>query len=304
MQFALTAERLAACTVAVTLLSHPIDSASFDVSDTPSLMLANVHQPGTIDITDYWVSEKYDGMRAYWNGTRLLTRSGQRIAAPAWFVERWPRQPMDGELWIGRGRFEELMRTVRDGIPDEAAWQDVRYMVFDLPAHPGTFSERLAVMEQLFASPPQATIVPVRQWRVESHEGLEQSLDAIVAAGGEGLILRKSDSLYVAGRSDDLLKVKRYLDAEAQVVAHLPGTGKYANMLGALEVRTPDGVIFRIGTGFSDAQRAHPPAVGTWVTYRYHGLTAKGVPRFASFLREHAIEPCIEPSHEARQHTK
>jgi DNA ligase-1 len=40
-----------------------------------------------------------------------------------------------------------------------------------------------------------------------------------------------------------------------------------------------------LGTGFTDAQRAAPPAIGTWVTYRYRGTTDKGVPRFASFLR-------------------
>jgi DNA ligase-1 len=82
------------------------------------------------------------------------------------------------------------------------------------------------------------------------------------------------------------LKLKLFQDAEAQVVAHIAGQGKHTGRLGALEVRRPDGLIFRIGTGFSDAQRETPAPIGSWVTYRFHGETVNGVPRFASFLRQ------------------
>jgi DNA ligase-1 len=69
------------------------------------------------------------------------------------------------------------------------------------------------------------------------------------------------------------------------VVAHLPGKGKYARLLGALQVQTPEGKRFVLGTGFSDAVRRNPPPVGATVTYTYRGLTKTGLPRFASFLR-------------------
>lgn len=248
-------------------------------------MLATVHEPGEIDVAAYWASEKYDGIRAYWNGEALLTRTGQRIHTPSWFVSHWPQQALDGELWIGRGRFEDVLATVRDTAPNEVAWREVRYMVFDLPHHGGTFSERKLALEELLGRTGSNTLAAVRHWRIASQQSLEQELQALVEAGGEGIVLHKADSRYSAGRSDDLLKVKPYRDAEACVVAHIPGTGKYTNMMGALEVRTPDGTVFRIGTGFSDEQRKHPPEVGTCITYRYDGLTANGVPRFARFLR-------------------
>ena len=98
-------------------------------------------------------------------------------------------------------------------------------------------------------------------------------------------MLHRRSARYRAGRSDDLMKYKPHEDAEAQVIAHLPGKGKYAGMLGALQVRMPDGRRFRLGTGFTDAQRAAPPPVGVWVTYRYNGYTASGLPRFARFMR-------------------
>lgn len=276
---------LVGCAVSAALLSLPISLSADAPQQAPALMLANVHEPGTVSVAQYWASEKYDGIRAYWNGEALITRTGQRIHAPAWFVGGWPQHPLDGELWIGRGRFEDALATVRDAIPDEIAWREVRYMVFDLPRHAGTFSERKHALETLLARTASNTIEPVRHWRIRDEQSLEAELRAIVDAGGEGLILHRADSLHRAGRSDDLLKVKPYLDAEACVIAHIPGAGKYTGMLGALEVQMPNGAIFRIGTGFSDEQRRHPPNIGTCVTYRYHGLTANGVPRFARFLR-------------------
>ena len=265
-------------------------------------MLANVHEPGSIHVADYWVSEKYDGIRAYWNGETLLTRTGQRISAPAWFSTNWPRHALDGELWMGRGRFEDVLATVRDSVPNDAAWREVRYMVFDMPSHPGPFNERLRTLEALLDRTESTGLTLVRQWQIQDEESLEQELAAVVRTGGEGLILHRTDSLYHAGRSDDLLKVKSYRDAEACVTAHIPGNGKYSNMLGALEVRTPEGIVFRIGSGFSDEQRKHPPAIGTCITYRYHGLTANGVPRFARFLRTRTFDGPVQTTNDTPGH--
>ena len=126
----------------------------------------------------------------------------------------------------------------------------------------------------------------VGQNKVASAAELQQILAQVVQAGGEGLMLHRADALYESGRSDTLLKLKPWLDAEAVVIAHLPGKGKYQGQLGALLVRAPDGREFRLGTGFSDAQRREPPPLGSTVTYRYRELTGKGLPRFASFLRQ------------------
>ncbi|PZO20788.1 MAG: DNA ligase [Burkholderiales bacterium] len=250
----------------------------------PALMLANVYRPG-VPLADYWLSEKYDGLRGFWDGQRLITRGGEVIVAPAWFTAGWPTQPMDGELWMGRGLFEEALSTVRQQTPDDDKWRRIRFMVFDLPAHPGPFTERIQTCQQLVRQIDQPWVQAVRQERVASHADLMARLDRMVKAGGEGLMLHRGDSLYRAVRSDDLLKVKTHEDAEARVLQHLPGQGRHAGRMGALLVEAADGVRVRLGTGFTDAQREHPPAVGALVTYRFRGLNESGVPRFASFVR-------------------
>ncbi len=254
-------------------------------SAPPALMLARDLGSTRIDVPAYYVSEKYDGVRARWDGRALWTRRGYRIVAPAEFTAGWPETPMDGELWIARGQFDRVSGIVRKTQADAAAWAGVRFMVFDLPAHPGTFGERVEAMHALVARAGHAQLRMVEQTRVATRASLDARLAAVVAAGGEGLMLHHTDARYGVGRSTALFKLKPHDDAEARVIAHAPGNGKYTGMLGALIVEHHDGRQFRIGSGFSDAQRADPPPPGTWVTYRYNGLTSTGLPRFARFLR-------------------
>ena len=266
----------------IALIGVPVAQAN--PPSPPALMLADVYRPG-VDLSAYWLSEKYDGVRALWDGRQLLTRGGQVIAAPAWFTDGWPAVPMDGELWGGRGRFEDTVSAVRQQVPDDTAWRAIRFMVFDLPAHPGLFSERIEAYRTQVAAIHQPWVQAVEQVRVNSHESLMRRLDETVRQGGEGLMLHRADAPYRAVRSDDLLKVKTHEDAEARVLAQEPGRGRLQGRMGALLVETPQGLRFRLGTGFTDAQREHPPAVGSWVTYRFRGLHPSGLPRFASFVR-------------------
>lgn len=252
----------------------------------PGLALAMAKEaPPDIDPTGYLVSEKCDGARAVWDGTRLCFRSGLPVRAPAAFIARLPPQPLDGELWLGRGRFEALVGTVRSERPVESDWREVRYMLFDMPAEPGDFAARAQALEQLVQRTGWAQLEALPQAPVADRAALQRRLDAVVAEGGEGLVLHRADAPYAAGRSDRLLKLKPVYDAEATVLAHVPGQGRLSGRLGALRVRSPDGRVFLIGTGFSDEQRASPPPPGTVVTYTYRGFTDAGVPRFASFLR-------------------
>ena len=250
----------------------------------PALMLANLYRPG-IPLADYWVSEKYDGVRGYWDGSRLFTRGGAAVAAPPWFSAGWPALPMDGELWAGHGAFGTALSTVRQQRPVDTAWRGMRFMVFDLPAQSGTFDARLPVLRQLLAQQDPARLVAVAQSRANSHGALQGRLEQIVEAGGEGLMLHRGGAMYKGERNGDLLKFKPYLDADAKVVAWIPGKGKYDGQLGALMVETPHGLRFKLGTGFSDAQRRAPPAPGTWVVYRFRDSNPSGIPRFATFLR-------------------
>jgi len=248
------------------------------------VMLANVYRPGIV-VGDYWASEKFDGVRAYWDGHQLLTRGGEVIRAPGWFVAGWPAMPMDGELWAGRGRFSHAVSTVRQHLPDDAAWRQIRFMVFDLPDHAGTFDERLPALRAAVQKMRLPWVEAVGQVRLPDHDALQAMMNRIVAQGGEGVILHRGASLYRAERNDDLLKFKPYEDSEARVVGYVPGKGKYTGMAGALLVETPAGLRFKLGSGLTDEQRRRPPAVGSLVTYRYRGVNDSGIPRFAVFVR-------------------
>ena len=259
-------------------------------ADAPALLLAQVYRPG-LPLQDYWVSEKYDGVRGFWDGRTLRTRGGETVQAPAWFTAGWPKVPMDGELWAGRGRFSHAQSTTRQQQPGDVAWRQIRFMVFDLPGDKGTFDQRLPALSALVESLGQPWVQAVPQRRVANDAALQALLHRTVRAGGEGLMLHRGASLYRAGRSDDLIKVKTHEDTEARVVAHLPGKGRHAGRLGALLVETPSGQRFRLGAGFSDADRESPPPVGSWVTYRFRGTHDGGLPRFASFVREREDMP-------------
>lgn len=266
------------------LLLHGLLLATLAHGQPPRLMLATGYH-GHLVLADYLVSEKLDGVRGRWDGQALWTRGGARINAPAWFTRRWPRQPLDGELWLGRGRFDAASALVRAGNAQDPAWRDLHFMLFDLPADGGPFQARVARMQALVKASGNAQLRVVEQRRVDNVAALDALFARVVAGGGEGLMLHRRDAHYLVGRSDALLKYKPYDDAEARVVAHLGGKGRYAGLLGALLVQLPDGRRLRIGSGFTDAQRAAPPPLGTWVTYRYNGLTSKDLPRFARFLR-------------------
>ena len=259
-------------------------------ADAPALLLAQVYRPG-LPLQDYWVSEKYDGVRGFWDGRTLRTRGGETVQAPAWFTAGWPKVPMDGELWAGRGRFSHAQSTTRQQQPGDVAWRQIRFMVFDLPGDKGTFDQRLPALNALVESLGQPWVQAVPQRRVANDAALQALLHRTVRAGGEGLMLHRGASLYRAGRSDDLIKVKTHEDTEARVVAHLPGKGRHAGRLGALLVEMPSGQRFRLGAGFSDADRESPPPVGSWVTYRFRGTHNGGLPRFASFVRARADMP-------------
>lgn len=253
-------------------------------AEAPAILLANVYRE-QIDVSRYLASEKLDGVRAIWDGQALRFRSGKTINAPDWFLAGLPKQPLDGELWIARGRFERVSGIVRRDIPDDAAWREVRYMIFELPGAPGAFSERAEQIRRIVRQANVPWLFEIKQFFPVDRKTLKKRLDEVVRAGGEGLMLHLAEAPYETGRSDVLLKVKPWQDAEAVVIGHQPGKGRFAGMLGALKVHTPEGKEFLLGTGFSAAQRREPPALGAMVTYRYRDLTGGGLPRFASFLR-------------------
>ena len=271
--------------VLATVLAFGVVVASVGHGRTvPALTQARVYQ-GEADLSRYWVSEKFDGVRAYWDGEDLISRHGNRFDVPATFTRGFPEQPLDGELWMGRGTFSRMVGLINRHDTGPEHWRDVYYMVFDLPRAAGPFNDRLRTLRRLLKDHDNPHLRLVRQIKVADRAALNRRLEKVIEAGGEGLMLHRGDAPYRSYRSTDLLKVKPYQDAEARVVAHLPGEGRLEGKMGALLLETASGRHFRLGTGFSDAQRANPPPIGSLVTYKFYGRTRHGLPRFPSFLR-------------------
>jgi DNA ligase-1 len=250
--------------------------------DLPPLLLAEKWDSSQ-DLTGWWMSEKLDGVRAYWDGQTFLSRLGNRFHAPDWFIEGLPETPLDGELWIGRKAFQKTVSVVRRQDKSDH-WKAVSFVVFDAPATPGPFEDRIGFVRDQIARQNLDHVKALEQVACEGLDHLKAELARVEALGGEGLMLRQPGSTYEVGRSLTLLKVKSFLDDEATVLDHLAGGGRHKGRLGALLVELANGTRFAVGTGFSDAERENPPAIGSVITFRYQELSDGGVPRFPSYL--------------------
>ncbi|GAB4217327.1 MAG: DNA ligase [Rhodoferax sp.] len=251
----------------------------------PTLAQPSLWRAGA-DPQGYWVSEKLDGVRAYWDGQTLRTRSGHRVAVPEpWRDALPPTLALDGELWLDRGRFEAVAAVVCRGVADPQAWRGVRYRVFDAPHAGGPFEQRWEAANAALRAAGHPALDAVPQQAVADAPALQRALDAVLAQGGEGLVLHRRDAVWAPGRSHAVFKFKPTEDAEARVVGYLPGKGRHAGRVGALWVEQADGRRFALGSGLTDALREQPPAVGDWVSFRFRGRTSTGLPRFATFWR-------------------
>ncbi len=250
---------------------------------TPEPMLPEVYSE-QVDVGGWLMSEKLDGVRGYWDGRQLWSKHGKAFRPPAAFVRNLPDFPLEGELWGGRGSYERTVATVLKQQPGEG-WLKLKFAVFDVPEAAGGFVRRIEKARKWFAAHPSVYAFVIPQRPVGDRAQLQEELRRVEKLGGEGLIVRRPDAPYVAGRTPDILKVKAYQDAEAVVLEQLPGQGKNRGSMGALLVELPDGTRFKIGTGFSAGERRHPPAVGAVITFKYYGTYPSGIPKFPSFLR-------------------
>lgn len=235
------------------------------------------------DLTGWWMSEKLDGVRAYWDGKQFISRLGNLFHAPDWFTDGLPAVPLDGELWIARKAFQRTVSIVRRQDKTDL-WKEVKFLVFDAPGLKEPFERRLEFLADTLGHKPLPHVGHHAHDRCRGTDHLRAELARVEALGGEGLMLRQPGSAYEVGRSMTLLKVKSFKDAEATVVGHQPGAGKHKGRLGALLVRLADGKEFAVGTGFTDKERQAPPSVGSVITFRYQELSDAGIPRFPSYV--------------------
>jgi DNA ligase 1 len=245
------------------------------------------------DPTGWWMSEKLDGMRAYWTGSGLFTRNGNPIAAPSWFTDVLPRGvALDGELYMGRGLFQETISVTRKATGRDPRWDQVRYMAFDAPEVPGGCEQRFDVLRGIVKTACRnwtrsgpCPLVFVEQRKCSSKIALTRFHEEIEKLRGEGVMLRAPGSHYRYSRTGDLLKVKNFIDAEARIIGHTAGTGKHQGRLGAYQAELLESKThFKVGTGISDYERDHPKRAGTIITVRFQEYTKAGVPRFPSLI--------------------
>ena len=242
------------------------------------------------------MSEKLDGVRAYWDGQRLTSRNGLVFSAPDWFVAGFPPFALDGELWLGRGQFEQTVSIVNTQMAHQD-WQKISYQVFEVPNQPGGLMVRLGVLSSYLKTHNVANLRVIEQTPIVEQTQLQAYLTTVLALGGEGVVVRDPHSLYQVGRLNSAQKVKLKQDAECVLQGYTPGKGKYTDQVGALLCQLAEGTfndvnaarrVIKIGSGLSDQQRAEGaarPKIGECITFQYQGVTKNNVPRFPVFLR-------------------
>ncbi|MDP5253428.1 MULTISPECIES: DNA ligase [unclassified Vibrio] len=252
----------------------------------PPLALASTYQHGQeLNWQDYWWSEKYDGVRGYWDGKQMRTRHGHIITLPPKWYADLPPWPVEGELWAGRNHFSTVQQTVFDHQPNLKAWRQIRFVLFDMPQRNTPFSQRYAELSAWFQHQSSSHLLLAAYQPVYDKKHLADTLDNITAAQGEGVMLRNWHNSYQPGRSHGFLKVKAYQDSEVTVIGYAEGKGRLKGKVGALITRTSSGLVLRVGSGLSDDLRQMPPEIGSVITIRHNGVTDNGLPRFARFWR-------------------
>jgi DNA ligase-1 len=155
------------------------------------------------DVAGWIASEKYDGIRAYWDGETLWTRGGKAVPIPQEWRDALPAGiHLDGELFSGYGQRKKAEWLARAGkYADEC-----RFMVFDAPMSPGCYADRIESAWRYQC----ALIQPVTTAEMDDISEAAQTVRQVQFMGGEGIILRHPELAYTPGRTDRLLKLKTW----------------------------------------------------------------------------------------------
>ncbi|KAK7114823.1 uncharacterized protein [Littorina saxatilis] len=249
-----------------------------------SVLLAHKYDEKANDPVGWWISEKLDGVRAFWNGRCFYSRLGNAFYAPAWFTKDLPQNmTLDGELFGGRGLFQSTVSIVKTAECDN--YKKIKYHVFDTPSlEAKPFEERIQAIKDYFEEKKPKYAVFVEHTKCTSKKQLDDQLKYVLDRGGEGLMIRKPKSKYERTRSTTLLKIKKFYDAEAIVIGHEKGKGKNQFVCGALRCKMACGMEFSVGSGLTDKDRRNPPKKGSIITYKFQELSKSGKPRFPTYL--------------------
>lgn len=250
-----------------------------------NLQKASLYDESKHNIKNWYMSEKLDGIRAYWNGEELLSKQGNKIFAPFWFTKDFPPFELDGELWTKRDDFENIQSTVLSKILNkekEKQWENITYNIFEVPNEKGDFKKRLEKLKIYLEKNPSKYIQTIKQIKCKDKNHLDDFLKEILSKKGEGIMIKNPNLEYFSGRSENILKVKTFFDDEALVIGH---NFNKEEKFKSLVLKLKNGTVFNLGGGFSLNDRKNPPKIGEIVTFKYYGFTKNNKPKFASFLR-------------------
>lgn len=249
------------------------------------------------NLINYAVSEKFDGIRALWDGQNMFSKSGKILAIPPCFSDKLSPLGLkngdfvEGELWIDYGAFDEISSVILRKNPTCTDFERVKYLIFN--AHLGESSDFLANLSQVKGILDSQNLTQDRciqvitQHRFATQKELSDFFNTVIAKGGEGVIVRDSRVAF---------KLKPQNDAECKIVDYSRGKGRIRGKVGAIICESladknsgiEKGVIFRIGSGLSDKMRENPPKIGTIITYKFSGISKNGIPKHTRFLRIYA----------------
>jgi DNA ligase 1 len=247
---------------------------------TQELQKAKIYDESIHNINNWYMSEKLDGIRAYWDGENMYTKNGNKIYAPNWFVKNFPKFELDGELWTKRDDFENIQNIVLDNIPS-SKWNEITYNIFEVPNEKGNFSKRLEKLSNYLKIHKNEYLKIIPQIKCKNKSHLNSYLQELLDKKAEGIIIKNPDLEYFIGRSENILKVKKFYDDEGIVIGINYKDKKFKSLI----IKQKNGVIFNLGGGFSNKQRLNPPKIGDTITFKYYGLTKNNKPKFASFLK-------------------
>lgn len=232
-------------------------------------------------INDWYMSEKLDGIRAYWDGKQLLSKNGNILHAPIWFTKNLPKFELDGELWTKRNDFESIQNIVLDKKPSKD-WKKITYNIFEVPNTKGNFLKRLERIKtwQKINNNQYLKIITQIQCRDKTH--LDAYLNTLISKKAEGIIIKDGSLEYFKGRSRSILKVKKFFDGEAEVIGiNYKSNDKFKSLI----LKMKNNIVFNLGNGFTKEEKQRHPKIGDIITFKYYSLTKYGKPKFASFLR-------------------
>jgi len=254
----------------------------FLYGEAPKLFSLKVYRDD-LNVTGWVMSEKLDGVRAYWDGKQLISRSGRIFNPPRSFTQGFPSFALDGEIWSRRGEFEHIVSIVNTKDSKEG-WNELTYNIFEVPHQKGGLLQRLNVLEAYLETHLAEKLHILKQTKINDEYVVRSFFEKVIEHGGEGIVLRDPNERYYTGRTSSALKHKPFTDAECRVTAILEGKGKFKDQMGAVKCDYK-GKIIKIGSGFTSEQRKHSFEIGTVVSFKYYGLTHLGNPKYPVFLR-------------------